>query len=310
MATRDESHSVIFSGSAAAKLGGAVALALGAPLGRAELRRFPDGELHLAVDEKLENTEAVLVQSLLAPAGENLLELLLLADACRRASARSLTAVVPYLAYARQDRALRAGEALSGPLFARLLSAGRFDRVVAVELHAAAAQGWFDAPLFHLSGVELLAEALRGRVAPNAVVVSPDLGGAKRADRLARLLGLPMAIVHKTRRDGDSVTVHAVLGQVQGRAAVIADDLIATGATIEAAAQALRIAGCIDDLTVVVTHPVLANDAAERLGACGIRRLLCTDSVPLPKTLPFDVTVVSLAPMIATELLRSSRQRG
>lgn len=301
---------VIFPCSSAGPLGAALAARLGAAVGRAELRRFPDGEAHAEVRERLAGREVVLVQSLAAPGAENLLELLLFSDACRRAAAARVTAVVPYMGYVRQDRTSHAGEALGGAVFARLLSSGSFDRVLTVDLHAAAAEGWFGPPVVHLSAIELLAGALRGTLRPDAVVVSPDLGGAKRADRLARALERPLAIVHKTRQSGEAVVVHRVLGDVRGRAVILADDLIATGGTLVAASEALRAAGCADDISVAATHAVLAGAAVERLAACGIRRLVCSDSVPGPRPLPFETTVVSLAPLLAAELGEAKNGAG
>lgn len=294
----------VFAGSAAPALSTALAKALDAPLGRFELRRFPDGEAQAEVTESLAGLDAVLVQSFTAPAAERLLELLLLAEGCRRASAARVLAVTPYMAYARQDRAAREGQAVGGPLFAALVSSGRFDRLVAADLHAEAGEGWFTVPLTQVSAIDLLATAVRPFLPRDAVAVSPDLGGAKRADRFARALGLPLAIVHKTRQDGRSVVVHRVLGDVRGRPIVLVDDMIATGGTIEAAVGALREAGCAANVCVATTHAVLAEDAVRKLANCGLSRLFCTDSVPVPASLPFEVTVASLTPLLAAALGR------
>jgi len=292
----------LFAGSAAQALTQALMQALDAPLGRFELRRFPDGEAQVEVTESLAGLDAVLVQSFTAPAAERLFELLLLAEACRQASAARVFAVTPYMAYARQDRVTREGRAVGGPLFAQLLSAGRFDRLITADLHAEAGGGWFTVPLTQVSAIDLLAAAVRPTLPQGAVAVSPDLGGAKRADRFARALGVPLAIVHKTRQDGRSVVVHRVLGDVRGRPIVIVDDMIATGGTIEAAVGALREAGCAGSIHVAATHAVLAEDAVRKLAGSGLARLFCTDSVPVPASLPFEVTLTSLAPLIAAAL--------
>jgi ribose-phosphate pyrophosphokinase len=243
-----------------------------------------------------------LLQSLAAPAGEALLELALLSDACRRGGAREQIVVLPYVAYARQDRCTQAGEALGGEVVARLASGGRIAQVVAVDLHSDAAAGWFGVPVHHVSALPALAETIRPLLPARTVIVSPDLGGAKRAERVARTLGLPLALVHKQRRGASDVVVHRVLGDVRGAAIVIVDDLISTGGTIEAAVHALRAEGCVDNISVLATHALLVGKAVERLSAAGIRRLVRTDSIPPVADLPFPAPLVSLAPLLATIL--------
>ncbi len=299
---------IVLEGSAAGGVGAALAKALGAPVGARTVERFPDSELHVVVREAVAGAEVVLVQSLVAPAAEHLLELTLLADGCRRAGAASAIAVVPYFAYARQDRTSAAGEALGGPCFARLLEDAGVASVVAVDLHAEAAEGWFRVPVRHVTAMPLLAGQL-GPIDPRAVIVSPDLGGAKRADRLARALQRPLAVAHKVRRSGSQVTSAGVMGDVRDRPVVLVDDLIATGGTLEAAIAALRRAGCADDVTVAATHAVLGAQAVDRLAGAGIRRLVCTDSVPPRGELPFPVTVAPLAPLLAEALGASQLSR-
>ena len=280
--------------------GAAIARELGEPLCQAMVERFPDGEMHVSLPEEMTGQAVILVQSMLAPAGERLVELSLLADACRRARDASLTLFLPYFAYARQDRCTRAGEALGGAVLARLVSLAGFDRIVAVDLHSDAALGWFQAPLQHLSVGSDLAASVRSSLPASSVVVSPDLGGAKRAERVARLLGRPLAIVHKTRGER-GVIVHRVLGEVRGQAPLLVDDLISTGGTIEAAADALRRAGCTPPLIVLATHALLVGTAVDRLRAAGVTCLVRSDSVPA-RELPFPEIVVPLAPIVAPAL--------
>ncbi len=189
----------------------AVAEELGVACATAKFERFPDGERRCLLEHEVDGQDVAIVQSLAGSAGERLLDLLLLADVCLHGGARRLTAVLPYVAYVRQDRR-GAGEALGGPVLARLVAAGQFARVIAVDLHAEAAEGWFGAPVEHLSAASALRSAL-GAPSPGTVVVSPDLGGAKRAERFARLLGATVAVIHKSRLSGAQVSVHEVLGR-------------------------------------------------------------------------------------------------
>jgi ribose-phosphate pyrophosphokinase len=293
---------VLVIGSASPHLGQALAKALGVAPAECKRERFPDGELHIEVPDTVRGRTAVLVQSLSAPVGEHLLELLLLADACFRVGATRLEAVVPYVGYARQDRRGQSGEPLGGRLVADLLGRGRFARVLAVDLHNPALEGCFGVPLEHLSALPLLAEALRPHVTDTSVVVAPDLGAVKRAEALAKLLDRPWAVVHKARLSGSQVEAHGLLGEVRGKRPILVDDMVSTGGTLAAAAGELRVAGCADDFTVVTTHALLVGPALERMRAMPVRRLVSTDSVEPPKGLPFPHEVVTLAPLVARAL--------
>ena len=232
---------MIFSGSGGLSLAGAVAGQLELQLGKRDLERFPDGECHVRVLESVRGQDVYFVVSTGPPVEANLVELLLLSDACRRAGAARLTAVIPYFGYARQDRRASGRESVGARLIADLLEAGGLDRVVTIDLHSPALEGFFSLPIEHLTAVPLLAEALgHSGVGANGVVVAPDLGAARLADRYAKLLELPVAIVHKTRISGREVAVHGVSGDVEGRQPLIVDDMISTGGTIEAAARSSR----------------------------------------------------------------------
>lgn len=297
-------HLTVFTGSANRALGEALARTLGQPLGRCHLERFPDGELHVELQEDVRGGAVCLVQPTAPPVGENLLELLLMADACWRAGASRLMAVLPYFGYARQDRRATSGEALGGRLVADLLERGHFERVVAVNLHTPSLEGCFGMPLEHLNAGRLLAEAVRPHAGPGAVVVSPDLGAVKLAESYARQLGLPLAIVHKSRVSGSEVNVRGLVGEVKGLRPIIVDDLISTAGTIQATAETVLKAGCAEELTVVATHALLVGPAVERLSGVPIRRLLSTDSLVPPRELPFHHQVVSLAPLLAEAIRR------
>lgn len=303
----------IFCGSGALSLAGAVATALHVPLGMREIERFPDGECHVRVLETVRGRDVYVVASSGPPVEANFFELFLLADACRRAGARRLTAVVPYLGYARQDRRATGREPVGARLVADLIAASGFDRVVAIDVHSPALEGFFSLPFEHLTAVPLLAEALRSSgVGSNDIVVAPDLGAARLADRYAKLLALPVAIVHKTRSSGRDVTAHAVTGEVRGKRPLIVDDMISTGGTIEAASRALAAAGSLPVAAIAVTHGLFVADAGRRLAATGAHRVLVTDSLPAPSDLPLPLEIVPIGDLLAQaiEHLHEDRSLG
>ncbi len=289
----------ILAGTAHPALGAGIARELSTPLVERTLERFPDGELRVELRESLRGDDVHIVQPTGPPVGEHILELLLLADACRRGGAARTTAVVPYFGYARQDRRTHPGEPLGGRLMAELLRAAIIDRVVAVDLHTAALESGFAMPLEHLSAVALLAAALRPGLAASAVVVSPDLGAVKLAERYARLLARPIAIIHKQRLSGSDVSARGIVGQVAGMEPVVIDDMLSTGGTIEAAVTALLEAGAMPPVTMAVTHTLLVGPARERLARLPIRRLLTTDSLPTPALDGIAIEVKGLAGILA-----------
>jgi ribose-phosphate pyrophosphokinase len=300
----------LFTGSANLPLAHAVAQCLGTTLGACELQRFPDGELHVALQQSVRGDDVYLIQPTSPPVEAHLLELLFLADACRRSGAARLTAVLPYFGYARQDRRANGREALGGRVIADLLATSGLNRFVAVDLHTAAIEGFFAVPLEHLSAVPALAEAVRSDVNEKTVVVAPDLGAVKRAARYASLLERPVAIVHKIRVSGGAVTVTGITGDVRGCAPVIVDDMISTGGTIEAAVKALLAAGCLPDVTVVACHALLVGPAASRLQSLPLHRLVVSDSVVVPSGFPIPTQTVSLAPILADAILRLHREES
>ena len=301
---------ILFAGSANLPLADAVATALGARLGRRDLGRHPDGELHVEIQESVRGHDVYLLQPTSPPAEAHLLELLLLADACRRAGAAQLTAVMPYFGYARQDRRAAGRGAVGARLVADLLAAGGLQRVVAVDLHTAGLEAVFGLPLEHLSAVPLLVQALRRRVPANAVVVAPDIGAARLAERYGALLGLPVAIVHKSRVGGDAVTARGRTGDVQGRVPLVVDDMISTAGTVESAAAAAIAAGATPEVTVLASHALLVGPAVERLQRLSLARLIVTDSVALAPNLPLPLQVVTLAPLLAEVIERLHDDRS
>lgn len=298
---------LVIEGTGHPRLARAVAAELAHAPAACTIEHFPDGEIHVTLREDVGGRRAFIVQSTVSPVGELLLEILLLADALRRSGAASVSAVIPYFAYSRQERRSGRGEALGGRVIAELLDQGRFAAIIAVDLHAPSLEGFFATRLEHLSAVPLLAAAVRRLVPADAVVVAPDLGAARLAREYSKLLGMPSAIVQKERLSGSEVAAVAVLGDVRGKVPVIVDDMISTGATICAAAEALRAHGAREAVTVVATHGLLVGDASERMSRGGVKRLVTTDSVPFRNTGALEHEVVSLASSIADAIRRSSR---
>ena len=295
----------ILAGSANLSLAENVARNVNVKLVRRVLERFPDGELHIELQESVRGHDVYLVQPTCPPVDEHLFELLLMADACRRAGAVHLTAVIPYFGYARQDRRAHGREPLSVRLIADLLATSGIQRVVAVDLHSQGVESAFAIPVEHVSAVPILAEAVRSSVPRNAVIVSPDLGAVKMAERYAKLLDLPVAIIHKTRISGAEVSVQRIVGDVRDKQVLVVDDMISTGGTIEKAIKALLEAGCLSSgIRVAASHGLLVGPAAERLGNLPIEKIYVSDSVPTPEEFPVPIEVSSLAGLLAETIQR------
>ena len=286
----------IVPGSSHGALVRAVAGTLGVGVETVEMQRFPDGEMRPVVPE-LRGDDVYLVQPLVSPAGERLLELLLLVDASRRAGAARTTAVVPYFAYARQDRRTRPGEPVGVRVVAEMLAAAGADRLVVVDPHTPTLESLCRIPVESITAAGVLTAAMtshRGR-SRNLVVVAPDLGAAKLAERFAARLGGEVAIVRKTRLSPAHVEPVQVVGDVRGRATIVVDDMISTGATIEAAVRALEDAGAATPDAVLATHAVLAGNAVQRLAALPVERLIVTDTLPVAGLpVPFEVCTIGV----------------
>ena len=273
-------------------------------LGECGLQVFPDGECDVQVLENVRGADVFIVQCLNSPVGDNLLELALMTDACHRSGAARVTAVVPYLGYARHDRRETGNEPLGARVVAELLAASRVERFICLDLHSPAVEGCFSQLVEHVSAIPALVEALRNNLPPNAVVVSPDLGAVKRAELFARPLGLNVVVVHKQRLSGDQVQAQGVVGDVRGRHAIIVDDMISTGGTLVAAANAVLAAGAQKPVTVVASHGLFVGSAAERLASIPLARVIVTDSLPGPHNPSFPLEQVSCAPVLASVIRR------
>lgn len=292
----------LLPGSACPTLAHAVAEHLGVGLHPATVARFPDGELHVAVGPSVRGRDVFLLQSTAPNVEPHLLELLLLADAVRRSGAARVTAVIPYFGYARQDRRTNDGEAVGARVVADMLHGAGIERIVSVDLHSPTLEGVFSDPLDHVSAVTELAAAL-GDV-PDGVIVAPDLGAARLADRYADLLDLPTAVVHKTRLSGERVRVRRLTGEVAGRTPIIVDDMISTGATVEAAIAGARDAGAKAGAVVAATHGLLVGNAPARLERLHLARLVVTDTVEMPAGPGLPLHVRSVAPILAAAIRR------
>jgi ribose-phosphate pyrophosphokinase len=297
----------VIAGSGNVSLATSIADELGVELCRRTAERFADGELHVKLEQSVRGHDVYVIEPTSDPVDEHVMELLFLADACRRAGAARLTAVVPYFGYARQDRRASGREPVGARVIASLIETAGFSRVVAVDLHAPEIEGFFRIPLEHLSATQLLAEAVR--TISDAVIVAPDLGAVKLAERYQAVLHLPVVVLHKTRITGSEVSLRSIIGDVEDRAPIIVDDMITTGGTIEAAVKGLLEAGCKADVSVLATHALFVGPACERLRALPIQQLIGTNSVE-PHELPAHFQVVNLSPLIADAIGRLNRDQS
>ncbi|MDO8577733.1 MAG: ribose-phosphate pyrophosphokinase [Dehalococcoidales bacterium] len=294
----------ILTGRANPGLANLVAQRLGVPLGNLQIDDFPDGELHIELKETVQGHDVYIIQPTSPPVAKSLLELLLVSDACHRGGALQVTAVTPYFGYARQDRRVRR-EPISARLVADLFSTAHLRRVLIVDLHNPLVEGFFTSTLEHLSAIPVLADTVRA--SGSSVVVSPDLGGVNLAGRYATALGLPLAIIHKERISGEEVIVHAITGNVKGKFPLIVDDMISTGGTIEAAANALLAAGCEPSISIAATHGLLAGPAVSKLERIPIRQFCLTNSVVTPSAGTLPIEVVDLSFLLAEAIRRIYR---
>jgi ribose-phosphate pyrophosphokinase len=270
----------VFTGSAHPGLGEAIARFLGIPLGRAHLGRFSDGEVWFQIQDNVRGADVFVVQPTSPPVNENLMELLVMLDALKRSSASRITAVIPYYGYARQDRKDKPRVPISAKLVADLLSAAGTDRVLTMDLHAAQIQGFFDVPVDHLFAAPVILDYVSRLKLPKLTVVSPDAGGVERARAYAKRLEATLAIVDKRRESPNVAEVHQVVGDVEGRTALIVDDIVDTAGTLAKVAQAIKDAGAREVLASS-SHAVLSGRAVEKIEQSPLSRLIVTDSIPL-----------------------------
>jgi ribose-phosphate pyrophosphokinase len=300
-----------FSGTESLALAQAVAARLRIPVARKTVKRFPDGELYVHLEETVRGRDVYILQSTSPPVHEQLMELLITIDTFRRAAAGRITAIIPYFGYSRQEKMSAGREPITARLVADLLATSGANRVVSIDLHNSAMQGFFSIGMDHLTAVQILLDHLQRYRQPDRVVVSPDAGRVKLAERYARGLQLPLVILHKERIDGAESEVRAVIGEVRDRRPIIIDDMITSGGTIIAAVKALLAAGAKPEMVVAATHGVLVGDAMHRLSEPSITDVVITDTVAHgPGNLPSKVTVLSVAGLLSETVRRLNEDRS
>jgi ribose-phosphate pyrophosphokinase len=294
----------IIAGTANPALAGAIARELGVQMGACDIDRFPDGEVAVQLLEPVRRKEVFLVQPTSPPVNDHLIELLALADACRRAAAARITAVVPYFGYARADKRHGRREPITARVAADLLQVVGVAQVVTVDLHTPQIEGFFHIPVDSLTAVPALCRALRDRLSPNLVIVSPDAGRMQLAASYAQCLEVPVVVLHKRRESGAKTTVTHVVGDVSGCACLIVDDIISTGGTVAESIAALLEAGARPEILVAATHGLLLLGAREKLAHPTVREVFVTDTVCVAEQDWPQLRVVSIAPLIAGALKR------
>ncbi|OEF95754.1 ribose-phosphate diphosphokinase [Desulfuribacillus alkaliarsenatis] len=300
----DTTKMKLFSCNSNPNLAKAISECTGIPLGRSEVVKFSDGEININIEESVRGADTFVVQSTSSPANEHIMEMLIMVDALKRASAKSINLVVPYYGYARQDRKARARDPITAKLIANLIEKSGADRIICMDLHAGQIQGFFDIPLDHLISMPIFAEYFMNKGLSDVVVVAPDHGGVTRSRNLAQKLNVPIAIIDKRRPKANVAEVMNIIGDVEGKTCLMIDDIIDTAGTITLAAAALKEKGA-KAVYAACTHPVLSGPAIERLQASEIEELIVSDTIALPteKLIP-KIKILSVAPLIGEAIIR------
>ena len=294
----------VFAGNANPELAEEISSIMGKPLGKSEVSCFSDGEISVNLLEMVRGLDCYIVQSTCDPVNNNLMELLIMIDAMKRASAGRINAVIPYYGYARQDRKAKARDPITAKLVADILVAAGADRVVTMDLHASQIQGYFNIPVDHLIGAPILVKYFKQKNLEDLVIVSPDHGSVTRARNIAHVLDCPIAIVDKRRNKPNESEVMNVIGDIDGKTAVLVDDLIDTAGTITNAADALMGLGA-KEVYACATHPVLSGKAIERIKESSIKEMVVLNTIPIPPEKRIDkIKVISVAPLFAEAMTR------
>lgn len=300
----------VFSGNANNSLASEICNCIGVHLGAIEVGRFSNGEIRVIIEEHVRGSDVFVVQPTSDPVNDNLMELLIIIDALRRASASRITAVIPFYGYARQDRKTRGREPITAKLVANLLVTAGVDRILTMDLHAGQIQGFFDIPVDHLTAVPLLSDYFKKQSLGDVVIVSPDAGGIARVRNMAaRLDGAPVAFIDKRRPEPGVAEVMNIVGRVRGKDAILLDDMIDTGGSIVEAAKALRRKGA-SSVMACATHPVLSGDAPHNIANAKLDQLVVTNTIPLAKKVTSNVEVISVAPLLGDAMIRIHEDRS
>lgn len=299
-----EARLQIFSGSSNPRLTAEIVQCLGVPCGRAKVGTFEDGETRIRLEENVRGSDVFVVQSMCLPIDHHIMELLLMVDAVRRSSASRVTAVIPYMAYAKQEKKTQSREPISAKLLANLITRAGADRILAVDLHSPAIEGFFDIPVDHLRAVGILANHIDMLDLQDIVVVSPDTGGVARANDFRERLGASLAIIYRQRRDHENSRKLEMVGEVKGKTAIIVDDMISTGSTLLLATEALLEQGAAE-VYACATHGIFADDALEAIERSPLKRVIVTNTIPLhPEAATGKLEVLSVGSLIAESILR------
>lgn len=301
---------LIFSGNSNKKLTEEICKHLDTPFGKAIVGKFSDGEIKVKINEDVRGRDVFIIQSICPPVNDSLVELLILIDALKRSSAKRITAVVPYFGYARQDRKDQPRVPITAKLIANLLTAAGTNRVLTIDLHAGQIQGFFDIPLDHLFAVNIFVDYFESQKVKDLVVISPDVGGVKMARAYAKRFKADLAVVDKRRVNDKKTEVMFIMGKVKGKNALIVDDIVATASSLIEATDALKKEGA-KDVYAAITHPILSGPAIERIAGSKVKKLMVTNTIPVPKNkMVPKIKVLSIAPLLAEAIKRIHNEKS
>ncbi|MFC1767909.1 ribose-phosphate diphosphokinase [Candidatus Margulisiibacteriota bacterium] len=295
----------IFSGTAHPELSENIAKYIGKGLSKINISRFSGGEIYTRILENVRGASTYVIQTCSENVNQDLMELFLIIDALKRASAKSITAVIPHFGYARQDKKSASREPISAKLIANLLTTAGIDRIITMDVHADQIQGFFDVPMDHLTAMPLFEEYLKNKKIKDPIVVAPDTGRAKTAKKLSDRLGTNLAILHKTRPEHQKAEIMHIVGDVKGKSPVIVDDMVDTAGTATHGVDILRKNGCIDEIYFVSTHGILSGKAVERMNNAKFKEVVVTDSLPTANKKIKGLQVVSVAPLFGEAIKRN-----
>lgn len=294
----------VFAGNSHLELAEEIASIMGKPLGEAKVAKFSDGEISVNLGETVRGVDCYIVQSTCDPVNDNLMEILIMIDAMKRASAGRINAVIPYYGYARQDRKAKARDPITAKLVADMLVAAGADRVVTMDLHAAQIQGYFNIPVDHMLGMPIITKYFKDQAQDNLVIVSPDHGSVPRARKMAEPLNCPIAIVDKRRPEPNKSEIMNIIGDIKGKHCILIDDMIDTAGTITNAANALKDLGALS-VRAAATHAVLSGPAIERIEKSAIEELVLLNTLPIPEEKRIEkMKILSVAPLFAEAMTR------